>query len=110
MSLSYQKLEPVQVRDPRTILDNERQYAVLKSGQQMTQKGWTTTSVSQSSISFSCPPPSGQIIVDRKVRLQLPIRLTFSGNAGAGNLLLRPGRDAPRAFPISSAIDTLQVT
>lgn len=110
MSLSYQRLQAVQVRDPRTILDNERQYAVLKSGQQTTQKAWTTTSISQTSIQFSCPPPSGQIIVDRKVYFLLPIRLTFSGDAGVGNLLLNPNRDAPRAFPISSSIDTIQVT
>lgn len=110
MSLSYQKLDPIEIRDPRTILENKRDYAVLRAGSQTTFKQFTTTSVSQSSIQFSCPPPSGGIIVDRKQYLTLPIRLTFTGTAPLGQVLLNPFQDAPRAFPISSAIDTIQVS
>jgi hypothetical protein len=110
MSLSYQRLDPVLVKDPVTILGNKREYAVLKSGSQATYKQFTTTSVSNSSIQFSCPPPSGGIIVDRKVYFMLPVRLTFTGTAPVGQTLLKSGTDAPREFPISSAIDTLQVT
>ncbi len=110
MSLSYEKLNVVQVRDPRTILENKRDYAILRAGSQTTWKQFTTTSVSQSSIQFSCPPPSGGVIVDRKQYFLLPVRLTFTGTAPVGKLLLNPGQDAPRAFPLSSAIDTLQVS
>ncbi len=110
MSLSYQRLEPVLVKDPVTILNNKREYAVLKSGSQATYKQFTTTSVSNSSIQFSCPPPSGGIIVDRKVYFLLPIRLTIVGTAPVGSTLLVAGSDAPREFPISSAIQTLDVT
>jgi hypothetical protein len=66
--------------------------------------------VSNSSIQFSCPPPSGGIIVDRKVYITLPIRLTLTGVAPVGQPLIQPNRDAPRAYPISSSIDTLQVS
>ncbi len=55
MSLSYQRLDAIEVRDPRTILENKREYAVLRAGSQTTFKTFTTTSVSQSSIQFSCP-------------------------------------------------------
>lgn len=110
MSLSYQRLDPVEVRDPRTILENKRDYAILRAGSQTTCKIFTTTSISQSSIQFSCPPPSGGIIVDRKMYLTVPIRLTFTGTAPVGQVLLNPAQDAPRAFPLSSAIDTLQVS
>lgn len=110
MSLSYQRLDPVEVRDPRTILENKRDYAVLRAGSQTTCKTFTTTSISQSSIQFSCPPPSGGIIVDRKMYLTVPIRLTFTGTSPVGQVLLNPAQDAPRAFPLSSAIDTLQVS
>lgn len=110
MSLSYQKLDVVEVRDPRTILTNKRDYAILKAGSQTTMKQFTTTSVSNSSIQFSCPPPSGGIIVDRKIYLLLPIRLTFTGTAPAGQLLLNPNQDAPRAFPIASSLDTIAAT
>lgn len=110
MSLSYERLEVTKVKDPITILKNKREYAVLEGGQQVSWKPFTTTSVSTSSIQFSTPPPSGSIIVDRKQYLMLPIRLTFTGTAPVGEVLLNVGQDAPRAFPISSAIDVLQVT
>lgn len=110
MSLSFQRLNPVEVRDPRTILENQRDYAVLKAGSQTTWKQYTTTSVSQSSIQFSCPPPSGGIIVDRKMYFYLPVRLNFVGIPPVGQTLLQPNRDAPRAYPIASSIDTFQAT
>ena len=110
MSLSYERLPVVEVRDPRTIVENQRQYAVLRSGSQVTMKQWTTTSVSQSSIQFSCPPPSHKIFVDRKVYITLPVRLTFTGTSPPGQVLLNPGCDAPRAYPFSSSVDTFQAT
>lgn len=110
MSLSYQRLEPVLVKDPRTELFNPRDYAVLRGGSQVTSKQWTTTSISNSSVQFSCPPPSGGIIVDRKVYLTMPIRLTLSGTVPDGEALLNPAQDAPRAFPVSGSIDTMNVT
>lgn len=111
MSLSFQKLNAIEVRDPRIVIDNEREYAVLKSGSQTTWKQYTTTSISQSSMQFSCPPPSGGIIVDRKQYIYITARLTFNGiSTGANQTLFRVGRDAPRAYPISSSIETMQVT
>ena len=110
MSLSFQKLNPVLVRDPRTIIDNVRDYAILKSGSQTTWKQYTTTSVSTSSIQFSCPPPSGGIIVDRKQYFYLPARVSFSGVPPSGYKIIRPNQDAPRAYPIASSIDTLTST
>lgn len=108
MSLSYQPLNPVLVRDPITEVDVTRDYAILKGGNQVTWKKYTTTSISNSAITFSCPPPSGNVFVDRKMYFLLPVRLTFTGvGAGTGNLL-NPGQDAPRAFPISSNLETLQ--
>jgi len=111
MSLSFEPLEPVCVFDPRVMINDKRSYAVLKCGSQTTFKAFTTTSVSASSIQFSCPPPSGNVIVDRLAYLYLPVRLTFTAVSGAtGDKVLLPERDAPRAFPISSSIDTLSAT
>ncbi len=110
MSLSYEKLDVLAVRDPRTMLDQKRDYIILKGGSQVTYKEFTTTAVSNSSMQFSCPPPSGGIIVDRKVMLMVPMRLTFYAATPVGTAnLFNPGTDAPRAFPLSSMIDTLQI-
>jgi hypothetical protein len=110
MSLSFQPIEPVCVYDPRVMIEKHRTYAVLKSGSQCTWKAFTTTSISQSSLQFSCPPPSGNVIVDRKIYVYIPIRLTFTGIPANGQYLITNGRDAPRAFPIASSIDTLSAT
>lgn len=109
MSFSYQPLEPILVRDPRTILKNKRDFAVLKGGSEVNTKIYTSTSISTSSIQFSTPPPSGNVIVDRKVFMNLPVRLTFTAVAGGGNVL-QSGLDAPRQFPFSSSCDTLRVS
>ncbi len=110
MSLSFQKLDPVCVFDSRVMLNKYRTFPVLKSGSQTTFKSFTTTSVSTSSIQFSCPPPSGGIIVDRMVFAYFPVRLTFTGIPAVGNTLLNGSNDAPRAFPIAGSIDTLSAT
>ena len=111
MSLSYQPLEPVLVKDPRTILKNKRMYSVLRGGAEVNTKIYTSTSISSSSIQFSVPPPSGNVIIDRMVYLTLPIRLTFTGDAtNTSPELLLPNRDAPRAFPISGSMETLRLS
>lgn len=111
MSLTYQKLEPVEVRPPQVILSNKRDYAVVKGPRQTTLKQWTSTSISNSNIVFSMPPPSPEIIQDRRLQLYCPFRLTFVGTStAAGQTLLSLNTDAPRRFPLMSAIDTLTCT
>lgn len=117
MSLSYQPLESVLVKDPRVIVDNKRVYAILKCGKQTNFKRWTTNSVSSSNINFSTPPPSSGIIVDRKITLTLPMRLTIevtapahaAGHVSAVTALVQ-NEFAPRAFPIHSMLNTVQLT
>lgn len=107
MSLSYTPLNPILVRDPITEIQT-RDFIVLKGGSQVTWKKYTTTSISNSAITWSCPPPSGNIFVDKKQYVLLPIRLTFTATgAGVGNIL-NYGYDAPRAFPINGSLEVLQ--
>lgn len=113
MSLSYQQLNAVEVRDPRTIVQTQRDYAVLKAGSQTTWKPFSSPSVSNSSIQWSCPPPSGAVFVDSKVYVYIPVRITLTGSPGTSlvaSTILREGLDAPRAYPISGSIDTLSAT
>jgi hypothetical protein len=110
MSLSFQKLTPIEVRDPRTMIENQRAYAVLKCGSQTTWKAWTSTSISSSSIQFSTPPPSAGVFVDSKMYFYLPVRITFTGVPPIGDTIINPNMDCLRAYPISGSIDTLQAT
>ena len=110
MSIAIDKLTPVTVHDPR-LLQQERVYPVLKGGADVLYKQFTTTSVSQSSISFSCPPPSQHVIVDRRIHLVLPVRLTLVATGiPPGDLLLNPGQCCIRSYPAQKALDTVQMT
>lgn len=110
MSLSYTPLNVVQVRDPRTNINSTREYAILRSGQSILYKVWTTNSVSSSSIQFTCTPSAGNTIVNRVCRLYLPIRITIIGIPPLGLTLLRADFDGPRQFPIHSALETITCT
>lgn len=111
MSLSFQKLEPVEVKMPQMILSNKRDYAVLKGPQQINYKQWFSSSVSNSNITFTMPPPSPDCVIDRRFNLYVPVRLTIVGTSTAGGQFLTSiGHDAPRYFGLSSAIDTLSTT
>lgn len=103
-------LKPVLIKDPRIIVDNERYFGVLKSGLRFRQKPWTTNSVSTSNIPFSTPAPSFDIFVDRRISLQLPMRLSITCTCNVGARPLAPGYDAPRAYPIHSMLNTVTLT
>src|SRR5581483_9317470 len=116
MSLSYVPLQPILVTDPISDVNSVSKYAVLQGGSKITYKSFTSTSISNSSIQFSCPPPSANIIVNRNIKCTIPIRLTMTGlitTTDSGFVpptsLLNPGRDAPRQFPLSNALESLQI-
>lgn len=110
MSLSYVPLNPVIVRDNRTILDTRKDYAIVKSGKEQKFKQWTSNNVSSGSIQWTVPPPSTSFIVDRRIKMQLPVRLVLTGTVQPGQYLLNSNYDAPRQFPIMSAINTIQLS
>lgn len=110
MSFAVDPVRCVLVRDNRTILDNERVFAIVKSCQDIRYRAWPSNNVSSSFIQWSCPPPAGQYIMDRRVKILLPVRLVLTGTVQPGYRLLNPNRDAPRQFPIHSAANTFQFT
>lgn len=117
MSLSYQQLKPIKVVDPLLEVQDILGTAVIEGANQLSYKQFTSTSISSSSIQFTCNPPSGNTVVDRLVYIQLPVRLTMTGrvittNAGyvPSTSLLNANHDAPRKFALQSAMETLQIT
>lgn len=110
MSLAITPLNTFRVKEPRVKINEERDYAILSGGSQVSYKPVVSTSYSSASQQFSAPPPSPMTIVDRKVYLSVPVTLTFSGSAPVGQNLLQSGYDSFRAFPLSSVINTLQIT
>jgi hypothetical protein len=111
MSLSVVPIETVAVNVPVLDINEPREYVIMKGGNYVQYKQYTSTSYSANSFQFSCPPPSEKILVNRKVYLQAPVTLNFTGSvSGATETLLNSGFDAPRAFPLSTNLNTVSVT
>lgn len=108
--LAYQKLNTVEVKDPRICVNHDKEFAILKGGSQLLYKQYTSTSVSNSNISWSAPPPSGNVFFSSKVEVYLPIRLIITGRAPVGQALIRENRDAPRAWPINGSLSNATAT
>jgi hypothetical protein len=113
MSLSLQKLDVTKAIDPRvTAPGASAPYVYIEGAGNVTQKQYTTTSISNSSLQFSSAnPPNKKIFVDRKIYLRWGVRLFFSCvSTAALQYCLTPQSDALRCNPISSSIDVMQVT
>ena len=109
MSLSINKIQPVKVIDPVLDFNTENYYAILSGGERTSWKPIISTSFSNSSSTFSAPPPSPEICVSRKVKLLQPVTIDFEGNAPINQALLQSQYDAPRSYPLSSNMNTMQI-
>ena len=110
MSLAVKPLKTVQVLDPLIDLNEEKVYAILRGGSEVSYRTVTSTSYSNSAAQFTAPPPSPGVIVDRKIYMRMPVTIDFVGvSGGAGQSLLQSGYDAFRAYPISSIMNVLNV-
>ncbi len=111
MSLNIVPLRTVAVNVPITDINAPREYAILKGGEDVNYKQYVSTSYSQNSAQFSCPPSSQDVLVDRKVYLRQPITVRLDGEVtNAVTTILNSGYDAPRAYPLSTCMNTMQAT
>ena len=113
MSLSYKPLTPIVLLDPILNVEDVRAAAVIQGPSILNAQSYTTNSISSNNISWAVVPPQG-VVVDRRFRVQVPIRLTFTGaivasNAGyvPNSTLLNAGYDAPRQYPLMTMINTI---
>ena len=121
MSLALERVNPVTLHDPR-VVQQDRIFPVLKGGQEVLYKQFISTSVSSSTCTFHCPPPSSHVYVDRRVHLQMPVRLKITANvagaagstlfAGSGGTgyLVQPQLCQLRSFPVQRAMETILMT
>lgn len=116
MSLSYQKLTPILVEDPLTLVNDVQTFPIVQGGNKVSFKAFTSGNISSSSMQFSCPPPSAGTIINRNIRATVPVRLTFTGRVITNNVLfagptslLNADLDAPRFMPLNGSLETLQV-
>ena len=75
----------------------------------VTIRQWISTSYSNNQASFSAPPPSTSVFIDRCFVVGLPVTINYTGTTTSGNLL-NGGSDALRAFPMASIVNSYQLT
>lgn len=110
MSNSAIPIKVLTVDEPRMRFpDNKhRVWAAVRGGQDITYYKLPSTSFNNTGFNFNTPVPSRHTVVDRMVILQVPVSITFTGPGGVGAPnILQPGKDAFRAFPISSITNTV---
>lgn len=112
MSLAISELNTVTVANPVTDTNSRDVFQIHKGPLISTWTQITTNAYSDSQIQFSAPPPNPQTVIDRLIYVGVPIKLSFSGDTGNVNtpLLNYAVRDAFRAFPLHSILQTLTVT
>lgn len=109
MSLGNPGVECFSIYEPRMNLSNvaQRQYAIVRGGNSITPYIYPSTAKSNSSIQFTCTPPSRSTVLDRIAIVKVGVSLNFTGDAGNTTPLLKRGFDAFRAWPLSSCTNTL---
>lgn len=76
------------VLDPRIDIDEVPHYNILKGSEYVRYNQNISTSYSTSSAHFSVVPPNKDIVVDKKIYIDLEFQFQFTGDAGVGNLML----------------------
>ena len=110
MSLALNKIDVLGVNVPVLDIDKKPEYAIIHGGNYVQYKQYQSTSYSNNSFQFSCPPPSEKILTDRKVLLRVPATITVTGAAGTSGVVWNPEYDALRSYPLSTNMQTVQAT
>lgn len=114
MSKAVIPIRSVLLEDPVTRLSHPTAWGIPGGGIVYTyqpNKATSTNGAGSGNITWVCPPPSPEIIVDRRVWMQVQFYLTFQCTAAMGVPVLQLGlHDGPRAFPLMQAINTVSAT
>ncbi len=105
-------IDPAVVLDPTIDFKTKQSYLITKGGTLNTYRPITSNTFSDSNVQFQVDIPSPDIVFDRRIKVAFPLDITFTGNTGNPAIpLLNYGfLDAFRAFPLSSIIQSLNVT
>lgn len=109
MSLNPVPLKIFRCDDPVTKVNNEREYGVMKGGQEVFYYPFPTSGNANASVNtINANPTNQRTIIDSKIFLLTNFTLAFNGTGATGGLL-QAGYDAPRANPLSKCIKNLGI-
>lgn len=111
MSNAAFKLNTVSIWDPTVDFDTPDRYAVKRSGANQLYQTVGANQTNTTQPSWNINTPSIDAVMDRNLMVKFYYDVVFGGTAAAGssNLLDIGVTDAPRAFPISAIVNTVNV-
>ncbi len=113
MSNSVKPIALENVLDPRLecmgYAQNQLKFGVQKSAEYSNWIQQQCNSYSTSGLQWNFNVEE-TVILDRRVLAECQYKITFTGTAPAGQPLLLGGRDAPRAYPLSTITNSLKAT
>ena len=110
MSLSLVQVPLKKIIVPTINIGASKEYVIAKGAQDSTYQQFQAQNLNINQINITSNPPSRQHVINRQAFVLASYQLTISGTAGAGGKMIQPGLDAPRAYPISQSLSTLQCT
>lgn len=110
MSLSLVPVPLTKIIVPTINIGAKKEYVIAKGPQDSTWQQFQAQNLNNNQINITTNPPSRQHVINRQAFILAQYTLTITGSAGAGGLMVQPGLDAPRAYPISQSLNTLQCT
>jgi len=110
MSQAIVPVKSVKAIDPRVDFAVP-DYLIHQGASDMSFRVINAQSVSNAQVSFTCPPPNVNVAVDRKVYIEMLLKLTFTGDSGDANrpLIELGTNDGPRSYPLSKICSTVNV-
>lgn len=110
MSLSLVKVPVKKVLCPEIDINKEKVYVVAQGAKSNTYQRFQAQNLNTSSITVTHNPPSRETVINRKAYVHAKFKLTITGTAGSGGLMVQPGLDAPKAWPIARACNSVSIS
>ena len=106
------KPRAIKVMDPILDTESRKPFALICGGVETTERTFTTTTFSESSVQFAVPPPNPTTFVSRRFMLKMDVTLTIpcTNNSGGDSFCLNANKDAFRQYPLASIMKNLDVT
>jgi len=115
--MSSGSIEVVSALDPQLEVATSLKWGVLRGPANAIWKEYKSTTLSDTTMDFNCPPPNSNVYLSPYVMVETEINLVFSctntdfTNAGSPNSLVDIGRyDALRAFPVSAITQSANIS
>lgn len=112
MSLDNNDIPIIKVVDPRvnmSVGSEPPKYVSFQGARTVTFDARACTSVSNGNLTYQIKTPSIHTFINKYLYHRVPVRIVLNTDAPNGNVLLRPGCDAFRAFPLSQIYQSVQV-